>query len=80
MSRVSVIIPVFNGEVTLRAAIDSVLEQGSSDVELIVVDDGSTDATPVVIASYSGQIHAMRQPNSGPASARNAGVRAAQGE
>ena len=78
--KVSAIVPVFNGSATLREAIDSVLEQGSSDLELIVVDDGSTDSTPAIIDSYGDQIRCIRQPNAGPAVARNAGARNARGE
>jgi glycosyltransferase involved in cell wall biosynthesis len=80
MIKVSAIIPVFNGSATLREAIDSVLDQGSHGLELIVVDDGSTDSTPAIIDSYGGRIRQMRQSNAGPAAARNAGVRNARGE
>jgi glycosyltransferase involved in cell wall biosynthesis len=78
--RVSVIIPVFNGEASLRDAINSVLGQGRRDFEIIVVDDGSDDRTPAIIESYGSLIRAIRQSNSGPAVARNAGVKAACGE
>lgn len=80
MVKVSAIIPVFNGSATLRQAIDSVLHQRGVDFELIVVDDGSTDSTPVIIESYGGSIQRIRQSNKGPAAARNAGVRSARGE
>ena len=80
MIKVSAIIPVFNGTATLRQAIDSVLDQGSSGLELIVVDDGSTDSTPAMIESYGARVRQIRQTNAGPAAARNAGVRIARGE
>jgi glycosyltransferase involved in cell wall biosynthesis len=80
MIKVSAIIPVFNGSATLRQAIDSVLDQGSCSLELIVVDDGSTDSTPAIIESYGAQVQQIRQSNAGPAAARNAGVRSARGE
>jgi glycosyltransferase involved in cell wall biosynthesis len=80
MTRVSAIIPVFNGEASLRQAIDSVLSQRASDVELIVVDDGSSDSTPAIIKSYGTRLRGIWQKNSGPAAARNLGVRNAQGE
>jgi glycosyltransferase involved in cell wall biosynthesis len=80
MVRVSAIIPVFNGSATLRHAIDSVLHQRGVEFELIVVDDGSTDSTPVIIDSYRGRILSIRQSNKGPAAARNAGVRSARAE
>src|SRR5439155_7418667 len=50
------------------------------DAEVIVVDDGSTDSTPAIIDSYGKRIRHLRQANSGPATARNAGVRIASGE
>jgi glycosyltransferase involved in cell wall biosynthesis len=80
MVRISAIIPVFNGSATLRQAIDSVLQQRGADFELIVVDDGSTDSTAVIIESYGERIQRIRQSNKGPAAARNAGVRSARGE
>ncbi len=80
MVEVSVIIPVYNQERYLAEAIDSVLVQTYRDFELIVVDDGSTDRTPEVIAAYAGRIRAFRQPNAGNASAFNHGVREARGE
>jgi len=80
MIKVSAIIPVFNGAATLRQAINSVLDQGSCGLELIVVDDGSTDSTPAIIESYGARVQQIRQSNAGPAAARNAGVRSAHGE
>jgi glycosyltransferase involved in cell wall biosynthesis len=80
MIKVSAIIPVFNGSATLRQAIDSVLDQSSCGLELIVVDDGSTDSTPAIIESYGTSVQQIRQTNAGPAAARNTGVRSARGE
>jgi glycosyltransferase involved in cell wall biosynthesis len=80
MSKVSAIIPVFNGEATLREAIDSALAQDLDDLEVIVIDDGSTDSTPAIIASYGARLRHLQQPNSGPATARNAAVKNAAGE
>lgn len=80
MIKVSAIIPVFNGSATLRQAIDSVLDQTSCGLELIVVDDGSTDSTPAIIESYGGRVRQIRQSNAGPAAARNVGVRSARGK
>jgi glycosyltransferase involved in cell wall biosynthesis len=77
---VSVVIPTFNQASYLREAIDSVLAQTWSNRECIVVDDGSTDATPDIIASYGDRIVALRQANRGAANALNAGIRAARGE
>jgi glycosyltransferase involved in cell wall biosynthesis len=70
MSKVSVIIPVFNGEATVRDAVDSVLGQDARDFEVMVVDDGSTDSTPAIIESYGTGVRHLRQANSGPARQR----------
>ncbi len=78
---VSVIIPVFNGADTIEAAIDSALAQEfSGALEVIVVNDGSTDATSSVLDAYRGRVTVLDRVNGGPASARNAGVRASRGE
>ena len=78
---VSVIIPVFNGEATIAAAIDSALAQEfGGDLEVIVVNDGSTDATSSVLEAYRGRVTVLDRANSGPACARNAGVRASHSE
>lgn len=75
---VSVVIPAWNAAWCVSRAIDSVLAQGLRDVELIVVDDGSSDGTPQVLARYGNAIRVLRQPNRGLAAARNAGIRAAR--
>jgi glycosyltransferase involved in cell wall biosynthesis len=77
---VSVVIPTWNRATEIRAAIDSVLAQTYSRIELIVVDDGSTDDTPSVLASYRDRIVAIRRENAGVSAARNTGIRAAKGE
>lgn len=74
---VSIIIPVFNGERFLREAVQSVLDQGDSSVEIIVVDDGSTDGTETVARSLP--VRYLHQTNQGPAAARNRGIEHAQG-
>ena len=76
---VSCIIPVWNGARFLADAIDSVLTQTHPALEVIVVDDGSTDDTPSVIASYGSRVRNVRQANGGEATARNTGVRHASG-
>jgi glycosyltransferase involved in cell wall biosynthesis len=76
---VSIIIPAYNTSAYLAEAIDSALVQTYPNVEVVVVDDGSTDDTPVIMGHYGSDIVAVRQPNSGLASARNAGVHAAAG-
>ena len=76
---VSVVIPTYNQASYLREAIDSVLAQAYRPLELIVVDDGSTDATPEVIAEYGDRLTAIRQVNHGAAHALNVGLKAARG-
>lgn len=76
----SVIIPTFNRAALLREALDSVFAQTFTDFELIVVDDGSTDDTPAVIAGYGECIRFFRQENGGPGAARNLGIQNASGE
>ncbi len=77
---VSVVIPNYNNGPLLADAINSVLNQSFRDVDVWIVDDGSTDDSKQVIERYGQQIHAIFQPNSGPAAARNAGILAAKGE
>ena len=76
---ISVVIPVFNGERYVLEAIDSVRRQGRADLEVIVVDDGSTDRTGELVRAAGDGIRCVRQPNRGPAAARNHGLRLARG-
>lgn len=76
---VSVVIPVFNGEAFLREAVESVLAQKYSPVEIIIVDDGSTDGTEAVARSLPETVRYLHQSNQGPAAARNRGIEHAQG-
>jgi glycosyltransferase involved in cell wall biosynthesis len=76
---VSVVIPVFNGERFLREAVESVLAQKYSPVEIIIVDDGSTDGTATVARSLSETVRYLHQTNQGPAAARNRGIEQARG-
>jgi len=78
--RVSVITRTYNRAGYLRGAIESVLAQGFPSLEAIVVDDGSTDDTPAVAASFGERIRYLRQENRGRAGAWNTGVAAARGE
>src|SRR5262245_20824333 len=77
---ISCIIPVFNGERYLREAVDSILQQTYRPLEVILIDDGSTDGTAAVAAGYEEQITYLRQSNAGPAAARNLGLSVARGE
>ncbi|MBN2208654.1 MAG: glycosyltransferase [Candidatus Coatesbacteria bacterium] len=77
---VSIIIPVYNDERNVAVAIDSALSQTFKDVEIIVVDDGSTDSTPEALNEYEGRIVCVRQENRGLPAARNAGIDASRGK
>ena len=76
---VSVVIPTFNREARLSAAIRSVLNQSLTPSEIIVVDDGSTDATENIIKSFS-EVRYIHQENQGVSQARNHGIRLAEHE
>src|ERR1035437_7346217 len=75
---ISVVIPCYNRSALLRRAIDSVLAQGVPAAEIIVVDDGSTDDSQTVCASYGRRIEYVWQKNAGTSSARNTGVNRAR--
>jgi glycosyltransferase involved in cell wall biosynthesis len=76
---VSVIIPVFNGQRFLREAVQTVLAQNYSPLEIVIVDDGSTDSTASVVKSLGEPVRYLHQTNQGPAAARNRGIEQAQG-
>lgn len=81
-AQVSVIIPTFNNADTLPRACRSVLDQRGVDLELIIVDDGSTDRSGVLadaLARADRRVHVIHQPNRGLSAARNAGIDAARG-
>lgn len=80
LPRVSVIVPVFNGAAFLGEAIHSILAQNYAPLEIIVVDDGSTDDTGTVAANFGDAVTYVRQQNQGPAAGRNHGLRLATGE
>ncbi len=77
---VSCIVPVFNGERYRAEALDSILAQTWRPLEVIVVDDGSTDGTAHIAAGYGAEVSYIHQANAGPAAARNRGLDAAAGE
>jgi glycosyltransferase involved in cell wall biosynthesis len=76
---VSVVVPVHNGERFLADALRSIREQAYADLEVLVVDDGSTDGTAALLDSLGPDIRALHRPQGGPAAARNDGLRAARG-
>lgn len=78
--KVSVIVPAFNAELSIDAALESALAQTWRDFEVIVVDDGSTDGTAARLAAWRDRVKVLSQPNGGPARARNAGIAASDGE
>jgi glycosyltransferase involved in cell wall biosynthesis len=76
----SVIIPTYNRAAFVREAIDSVVQQDYPCLELVVVDDGSTDATPDVVRGFGARVTYLRQLHAGVSAARNRGVAASRGE
>ena len=79
----SFIIPVYNVEKYLRQCLDSVVNQSYQDIEIICVDDGSTDACPAILAEYQqkdSRIQVVTQQNSGTLLARKAGITIAKGD
>lgn len=75
----SIICPTYNSEATLRTLIDSVLNQSSTDCELIIVDGASTDGTLSIINEYEGRIRYVSEPDRGIYDAMNKGIRIASG-
>jgi len=76
---VSVIMPVYNGAEYIAEGVDSIQRQSRSPLEIIIVDDGSTEDTAGIVAGITGPVRYVYQPNSGPASARNRGIGMARG-
>jgi glycosyltransferase involved in cell wall biosynthesis len=79
-TRVSVIIPVSNGEEYIAEAIDSVLAQTCPKVECIVIDDGSTDRTAEIVRGYGDRVSYIHQANAERSAARNNGLAHASGK
>ena len=77
MSKISVIVPVYNAEQYFRECIDSILRQTYTDFELIIVDDGSTDRSGDIADKYAvadKRVRVLHKQNGGQSSARNAGL------
>lgn len=77
---VSIIIPAYNSGTYLRLTVESVLEQAHRPIEILIVDDGSTDDTPRTAQSFGPPVRLLQQAHSGHPATRNAGIRAAAGE
>jgi glycosyltransferase involved in cell wall biosynthesis len=77
---VAVIIPAFNSEATIKRAVDSALNQDYPNMEIIVIDDGSTDNTQSIVQSYPEPVKCLHQENSGPDTARNLGINSTHAE
>lgn len=80
MSLVSVIMPLYNGEPYVEAALRSVRAQGIADLQVIVVNDGSTDRGPQRVEQSGQSVTLLHQTNLGPAAARNHGLQVAEGD
>lgn len=78
--KVSVIIPVYNGEAFIERAINSVLDQTLTPLEVIVVNDGSKDATAEKLMNFGNKITVITIPNGGVSNARNVGIKASTGD
>src|SRR5574337_314358 len=77
---ISIVLPTYNGAAYLRESLDSCLNQSFQDLELIVVDDGSTDDTETILGSYSDpRLRVLKQSNQGLAAALNAGFAQTRG-
>ena len=79
---VSIIVPVYNAEKTIRRCVDSILNQEYTDFELILVDDGSTDLSGVICDEYASEdkrVHVIHKENTGVSDSRNLALDAAQG-
>ncbi|MBE9228370.1 glycosyltransferase [Phormidium sp. LEGE 05292] len=81
MPLISVVIPVYNGEQTIQETVESILNQTFSDLELIVINDGSKDATLDIVSRIQDErLKVFSYPNSGVAESRNRGISQARGE
>lgn len=79
-TKISVIIPVYNGEAFIERAINSILEQTLKPSEIIIVNDGSTDGTAEKLLSFGNKITVIAIPNGGVSNARNVGIKACSGD
>jgi len=80
VDKVSIVIPVYNCQRYIRESINSALNQDYPNLEIIVVDDGSTDNTPLILMEYADKIKVITKKNGHTGSALNAGIRAMTGD
>lgn len=81
MPKISVLMSVYNGELFLRQAVESILQQSFRDFEFIIVNDGSTDSSPEILRSFDdGRIQLVNQPNMGLTKSLNKAMKMARGE
>lgn len=83
MEKISIIIPVYNAERTIRRCLESIMASKYEKFEVILIDDGSTDNSTSIISEYvnkDGRIKMISQSNSGPSEARNKGMELSEGE
>lgn len=78
--KISIILPVFNGEKNISKALNSVLNQTLKAYEIVVINDGSVDGTLEILKQFGNKITCIHQKNMGPNHARNAGIKASKGE
>ena len=78
MPRVSIVMPAFNAAAHIGAAVSSALSQTVDDLEVVVVDDGSTDETAAIAAAHGARVRVVSQPQRGVAEARNRGIEEAR--
>jgi len=78
--KVSVVIPLYNARGVIRETLESALGQTFQDLEVIVIDDGSTDGSDEIVRRFDGRVRYCRQENAGVAAARNRGIGASSGE
>ena len=80
---ISLIIPIYNASSYLSSTLEALLSQSSPSIEVILMDDGSTDASPAICDEYAAKderIRVMHEPHSGVAHSRQVGLEAARGE
>ena len=81
--KVSIVVPIYNVEKYLRQCLDSIIHQTLKDIEIICVDDGSTDSSPEIIREYMAKdprVKVITKPNSGYGNSMNRGFDMAEGE